>query len=186
MSNFQNNSQNSSQKKIFIRANFQIKAQQVRCITHTNENIGVVSFDYAMGLAREAELDLIQISYGQDGIPVCKITDYGKYKFELSKKQKETAKKQRESAIKIKEIKFHPNTSENDLKTKANKILDFINDGNKVKISIVFRGREMSHKEVGVEQLNKFLEFVPGLQIVGDVQMNGKIMTVMAEKRNAA
>jgi translation initiation factor IF-3 len=184
MNNFQNT--NSSQKKVFIRANFQIKAQNVRCINENNENIGVVSFDQAIRLAKEAELDLIQISYGQDGIPVCKITDYGKYKFELSKKQKETAKKQRESAIKIKEIKFHPNTSDNDLKTKANKIIDFVNDGHKLKISIVFRGREMLHKDVAIEQLNKFLEFVPGLQLSGDVQMNGKIMTVMAEKRTAA
>jgi translation initiation factor IF-3 len=184
MNNYQNT--NSSQKKVFIRANFQIKAQNVRCINEHNDNIGVVSFEQAMRLAKEAELDLIQISYGQDGIPVCKITDYGKYKFELSKKQKETAKKQRESAIKIKEIKFHPNTSDNDLKTKANKIIDFVNDGHKLKISIVFRGREMLHKDVALEQLNKFLEFVPGLQLAGDVQMNGKIMTVMAEKRTAA
>ena len=171
------------EKKIFIRANYQIKAKDVRCIDHENQNLGVISLNDAMSLAREHGLDLVQISNGNEGVPVCKIVEYGKYKYDLSLQQKEAAKKQRENAVKIKEIKFHPNTSENDLQTKASKTHEFLEDGDKVKISIVFRGREVLHKDVAMEQLNKFMDLVPGIQLSNDIQMSGRVLTVMAEKR---
>src|SRR5690554_4765412 len=100
-------------------------------------------------MALDAGLDLVQVSSGgRNSSPTCKILDYGKYKYQQSKNEKAAAKKQRENSVKIKEIKFRPTTDINDLRTKASKVQEFLNDGDKVKITIAFRGREVSHKEI--------------------------------------
>ena len=169
--------------KIFIPYNDRIKASHVRCIDSSNENIGVLPLEEAINKAFSENLDLVQISEGNEGIPVCRITDFGKYKFEFQKKQKEVAKKQRESIIKVKEIKLRPSTEDNDLKIKADKAIEFINDGDKVKIFIVFRGREMAHKELGYETLKKFLDFIPEKNVYNQ-SFQGKVLSTMIEKKS--
>lgn len=183
MSNFNNSKVNN--KRIFIPCNEKIRANRVRVIDSENNNLGVISFHEAMDRARNVSLDLVQISDGQEGIPVCKITDYGKYKFEFSKKQKENAKKQRESVIKVKEISFRPTTDLNDLQIKANKAVEFINDGDRVKVVVIFKGRELAHKEVGIENLNKFIGMVNNSQALSPPALLGKALSVILERKKS-
>jgi translation initiation factor IF-3 len=105
--------------------------------------------------------------------------DYTKYRYEQAKKKKEVDRKQRESAIKTKEIKFHPGTDKNDLRVKANKAAEILADGNRVKISILFRGRELSHREIGLATLNEFTALVPNLQLMGPPTTQGRILSVI-------
>ena len=153
------------------------------CIDSDGENIGVIHRDDAIKKAQEKELDLVMIADGKDGIPVCKIVEYGKFKYELSKKNREIAKKQRESVIKTKEIKFHPSTDENDLKNKASKVEKFLNDGDRVKVSITFRGREITHKNVGMDTLNKFISLVPNLELINEPFMQGRVLSVLCKRK---
>ena len=163
-----------------VYINDQIRATSVRCINKDNENIGVISLREAIRMAHNSGLDLIQISPSNDGIPICKITDYGKYKFELSKKQKERARKQRESIVKQKEIKFRPNTDINDLQIKARMASKFINDGCRVRVSIRFKGREMSHKYIAEDRFNEFLDYMDvGVNILNEPQIDGKVMVAL-------
>lgn len=180
MSNFNK----SRPAKFFIPYNDRINASKVRCIDADDTNIGLIDIDKALELAYSKELDLVQISDGgKEGIPVCKIINFGKFKFEFLKKQKETAKKQRESMIKVKEIKFRPSTDDNDLRVKANKVNEFISEGDKVKIGITFKGRELAHKEVAYETLTKFIGYVNNAQLVGDPVLMGRVLTVVLEKK---
>jgi translation initiation factor IF-3 len=119
-------------------------------------------------------------------VPICRIVEYGKFKYELSKKKKETAKKQRESTIKTKEIKFRPSTDENDLKTKADKVEKFLNEGDRVKITIMFRGREITHKEVGIETLNKFIDMIPNIELINEPSMQGRILSTLVGRKKEA
>lgn len=142
--------------------NREIRAKSVRCINSNNENLGIISTYKALNIAMEDDLDLVQVSpYKKNAVPTCKIMDYKKYKYELSKKEKLQAKKQRETAIKIKELKFRPVTSLNDMKIKAKKAAEFIENGYKLKVSIVFKKRrEASHKELAIGKLYDFLDLV--------------------------
>lgn len=168
-------------KKDFIPINFQIKAFKVKCINAQNEYIGLMDKKDAISLAKDSGLDLVQISFGKkDEPPTCKITDGGKYKYDLSKKNRENAKKQRESSVKIKEIKLRPNTDYNDLKTKAAKAFEFINDGDRVKISIAFKGREIQHKDIGLITLKNFVDMVPNMQLINEPLQQGKTISVFA------
>ena len=144
----------------FVIYNKGIRAESVRCIDSDNNNLGVISKNDALNKAYSASLDLVQISDGKDGIPICKIIDCGKYKYDLSKKKKEIAKKQRESVVKIKEIKLRPSTDINDLNTKANNAIKFLKKGDKVKVELRFRGRELGHKDIGKEVMLKFIDIV--------------------------
>lgn len=103
-------------------------------------------------MAHEAQLDLVEISPGADP-PVCRIMDYGKYRFELNKKQQAAKKKQKQ--IQVKEIKFRPGTDEGDYQIKLRNLIRFFNDGDKAKVTVRFRGREMSHKELGIDLLKR-------------------------------
>jgi len=132
----------------------------------------------AIKLAEESGLDLVQISYNKSG-SVCKIMDYGKYKYELSKKEKLMAKKQRESMVKVKEIKFRPSTDYNDLETKARNARKFLDDGCRVKVIIKFKGRELSHKDVARARLDEFVALLGEGVLVAPVQMDGKNMVSM-------
>lgn len=169
----------------FIPVGYRIKAKEIRCIDQTNNNLGVVDIKEGLRLASEAGLDLVQITpiQNKEAIPVCKILDFSKYKYDLSKKEKETAKKQRESAIKIKEIKFRPATADNDLKIKATQAEKFINEGSRVKISILHKGREMSHTQLGYDTLNKFLSMVPNMEFTSQPSMSGRFLSVMCGKK---
>ncbi|MDP2683523.1 MAG: translation initiation factor IF-3 [bacterium] len=143
--------------RIFINNN--IRASRIRCIDNNDENLGIITKVQALSLAELAGLDLVQISNGDD-IPICKIVDHGKYKYELSKKHRVQAKKQRESIVKTKEVKLRPNTEINDLKTKAKMARKFVEDGCRVKVVIYFKGRELQHKDLAPAKLDLFLNLM--------------------------
>jgi translation initiation factor IF-3 len=114
--------------------------------------VGIVSIDEALRIAEEAELDLVEISPNAEP-PVCRVMDYGKFKFELSKKAQQAKKNQKQ--IQIKEVKFRPGTDEGDYQVKLRNLTRFINDGDKAKVTIRFRGREMRHQELGGKLLDR-------------------------------
>ncbi len=174
---------NRPKKSNRVYVNRDIRASEVLCLDQNNENVGIISIGEAIRLAENEGLDLIQIS-STGGVPTCRITDYGKYKFELSKRNKERAKKQRESEKKKKEIKFRPNTDINDLQTKARTASKFITEGCRVRISIKFKGREMAHKYLAEDRFYEFLECMDvGVNILNEPQMDGKAMVALLAAR---
>jgi translation initiation factor IF-3 len=162
--------------------NRNIKSPQVLCIDADNMNRGLISINEALLLAESSGLDLVQISSGKD-VPTCKILDYSKFKYEIQKKDKAAKKKQRENAVKVKEIKFRPTTGENDLKIKAKQAQAFIDDGDKLKVTITFKGREMSHREVGHEALTKFLAMLTNASIEESPSMYGRNLSATVVKK---
>lgn len=125
-----------------LMINEQIRDKEVRLIGTEGEQLGIMSAKDAMKLAREAELDLVKIAPNAKP-PVCKIIDYGKYRYELARKEKEAKKKQK--TIDIKEVRLSPNIDTNDLNTKVNQARKFLSKGDKVKVTLRFRGRELAH-----------------------------------------
>ncbi len=146
------------------------------------QQLGIMSSREAMKLAEEAELDLVKIS-PKAKPPVCKIIDYGKYRYELSRKEKEAKKKQK--TIELKEIRLSPNIEANDLNTKMNAARKFIAKGNKVKITLRFRGREMAHISSSKHILDDFAEQMSDVAVVEKApkQEGRAISLVLAEKR---
>lgn len=138
-----------------LQINEEIRDREVRLISEDGEQLGIVPSREAQKMAEEKELDLVKISPNAKP-PVCKIMDYGKYKYELAKKEKEAKKKQK--IISIKEIRLTPNIEENDLQTKAKKANGFLKDEDKVKVSVRFRGRELGNTAAGREVLERFAE----------------------------
>ncbi|MCO5054460.1 translation initiation factor IF-3 [Thermomonas sp.] len=130
------------------RRNHEIRVPRVRVIGSNGEMIGVLSRDEALSMAEDEELDLVEIQPNADP-PVCKIMDFGKFKFEQQKKANEAKKKTRQ--VEIKEVKFRPVTDEGDYQIKMRKMREFLAEGDKIKVNIRFRGREMSHQELGRE-----------------------------------
>ena len=156
--------------------NEQIRDREVRVIGEDGQVIGIMSSRDALKLAKEAELDLVKIA-PQAKPPVCKIIDYGKYKYELARKEKEAKKKQK--TIETKEIRLSPNIDTNDLNTKVNQAKKFLQKGAKVKVSLRFRGREMAHKDVGREILNAFFEELKDVASVDKpAKMEGRSMVM--------
>ena len=145
------------------RVNDRIRANEIRLIGADGENAGVVTPERAMDMAFNAGLDLVEISPNANP-PVCKIMDFGKYKYEQQKRESEARKKQK--IIEIKEVKFRPNTDTNDYDVKMRNVFKFLENGDKVKVTLRFRGREMAHLELG----RKLLE-----RVADDVQEIGKI-----------
>lgn len=166
-----------SNNRVFINRN--IRAKEVRCIDQDEKNLGVIKTFEAISLAQAAGLDLVMISASDNKIPVCKIIDSGKYKYDMSKKQKDIARKQRESTVKVKEIKFRPTTDINDLKTKAKHAEKFLSDGCKIKVSIKFKGREMSHKNIAYDRIFEFVNLIGIAQVDENPRMDGRNMTCM-------
>jgi translation initiation factor IF-3 len=132
--------------------NKQITATQVRLIDEKGDNVGVVACQKAIEMARDVGLDLIEISPNVDP-PVCKISDFGKFKYEAQKKQSEARKKQK--ITDVKEVKIRPVTEEHDYQVKMRNMQRFIGHGDKVKVTMRFRGRELSHKELGIALMNR-------------------------------
>ena len=135
--------------------NEQIRDKEIRLIGEDGEQLGIMSAKDALKMAKEAELDLVKIA-PQSVPPVCKIMDYGKYRFEQAKREKEARKNQH--VVDIKEVRLSLNIDTHDFNTKLNNALKFIKHGDKVKVSIRFRGREMGHPEIGLEIMNRFAE----------------------------
>ncbi|TPQ26548.1 translation initiation factor IF-3 [Methylomonas sp. EFPC3] len=141
-----------SSKKDATRLNTEITARRVRVIGAEGEQVGVVSINEALQLAYDANLDLVEISPNADP-PVCKIMDFGKYQFEQNKKLQAAKKKQKQ--IQIKEIKFRPGTEEGDYQVKLRSLIKFLNEGDKTKITVRFKGRELTHRELGMDLLKR-------------------------------
>ncbi len=160
-----------------------IRAHEVRCID-AEGNHSVLSTLKALALAEQQGLDLVQISNGsRDEIPTCKILDYSKFKYEQSKKDKAVKKKQRENSVKIKEIKFRPSTGENDLKTKAKHAQEFMDEGHRIKVTIVFKGRELAYKDVARDTLDMFVGFLSDAVYEHEPSISGRFMSVMIAKK---
>lgn len=137
------------------RVNGEITSSKIRLVDENGEMIGVVTRFEGMQMAQKAGLDLVEVSPNAEP-PVCKILDYGKYKYEQQKKRAEAKKKQK--VVEIKEIQMRPGIDENDFQVKCRAIHRFIEDGDKVKITMRFRGREISHQEIGMEVLKRLCQ----------------------------
>ena len=162
--------------------NEQIRDKEVRLIGADGEQLGIMSAREAYKLAQEAELDLVKIAPGAKP-PVCKIIDYGKYRYELERKEKEARKKQK--TVELKEVRLSPNIDTNDLNTKMNAARKFISKGNKVKVTLRFRGREMAHVQASKHILDDFAEALADIAVVEKApKLEGRSMgMVLAEKR---
>lgn len=157
--------------------NEQIRDKEVRLIGEDGEQLGIMSAREAYRIAQEAELDLVKIAPGAKP-PVCKIIDYGKYKYELTRKEKEAKKKQK--IVEVKEVRLSPNIDTNDLNTKVNNAKKFILKGNKVKVTLRFRGREMAHVQQSKHILDDFLKLVGDIAVVEKpAKLEGRNMSMV-------
>ena len=138
-----------------MRRNDQIRVREVRPIGADGEQLGIVERNEALQMARDAGLDLVEVAATAEP-PVCRIMDYGRYKYESQKKKQEA--KKRQNVIQIKEIKLRPKTDEHEYQTKVNHIRRFIEDGDRCKVTIFFRGREIVHKDRGQTMLDRVVE----------------------------
>ncbi|MBW7565405.1 translation initiation factor IF-3 [Chromobacterium subtsugae] len=134
------------------RINGEITAREIRLVGKEGEQIGIVSLREAMALAEEGDVDLVEISPTAQP-PVCKLMDYGKYKYEMSKKRHEAKQKQKQ--VQIKEIKFRPGTDDGDYNVKLRNLVRFLTEGDKAKVTLRFRGREMAHQDIGLALLKR-------------------------------
>jgi translation initiation factor IF-3 len=161
------------------RVNDRITSNEIRLIGADGENVGVVTPAQAMVMAEEAELDLVEISPNANP-PVCKIMDFGKFKYEQQKREAEARKKQK--IIEIKEVKFRPNTDVNDYNVKMRNVTKFLENGDKVKITLRFRGREMAHQNLGRELLERVAKDVTEAEL-GKIEnfpkMEGRQMVML-------
>ena len=162
--------------------NEQIRDKEIRLIGENGEQLGIMSEKEAFKMAKEAELDLVKIAPTAKP-PVCKIIDYGKYRYELARKEKEAKKKQK--TVEIKEVRLSPNIEANDLNTKVNMAKKFIAKGDKVKVTLRFRGREMAHMQSSKHILDDFAEALADIAVIEKpAKLEGKsIMMVLTEKK---
>ena len=161
--------------------NEQIRAREVQLISDNGEKLGTVSITKALEIADEKKLDLVLVAPNSVP-PVCKIMDYGKYKFEQAKKEKEAKKKQK--VQETKEIRITPNIEEHDFNFKAKNIRKFIEDGNKVKITVRFRGREVNNVKMGENVLNKFVENLQDVAVAEKApKLEGKNLFIILAKK---
>lgn len=162
-----------------IKPNFlvneEIKFSQVQVIDENGEKLGKINTNTAIDMAADRGLDLVLVSPSQEN-PVCKMLDYSKYKFEMAKKAKEAKKKQK--VIEIKEIRLSPNIDKHDLEVKAKNTSKFLEAGNKVKISMRFRGRELNFINQGKEIMKSFQEMIENSQIEKEAKIEGKNLTM--------
>ena len=159
------------------RVNGRIRAAQIRLIGADGENVGVVTPERGMELAEQAGLDLVEISPNAEP-PVCKIMDFGKYKYETQKREAEARKKQH--IIEIKEIKFRPGTDTHDYDVKMRNVMKFLDEGDKVKITLRFRGREMAHQELGLQLLHRVADDVKDVAKIENMpRLEGRQMVMM-------
>ena len=165
-----------------LMINEQIRDKEIRLIGEDGEQLGIMSAKDALKMAKEAELDLVKIAPTAKP-PVCKIVDYGKYRYEQARKEKEAKKKQK--VTEVKEIRLSPNIDENDLNTKANQAKKFLTKGDKVKVALRFRGREMAHMATSKQILDSFFEKVSDVAVIEKpAKMEGSSMIMfLGEKR---
>jgi len=165
-----------------LRVNEGIKIREVRLITDDGDQRGIIPTKEALDLAQQAGLDLVEVA-PKANPPVCRIMDYGKYKFEQEKKTREAKKKQKQ--VKLKEIRMQPKIEEHDLDFKTKHIKEFLEEGNKVKVTIRFRGREMAHTELGREVLEDVLERLEdGYQVDRKPSLEGRFMSMVLSPKS--
>ena len=165
-----------------LMINEQIRDKEVRVISETGEQLGVMTSKEAMKLAEEAGVDLIKIAPTANP-PVCKIMDFGKYRYEQARREKEAKKKQK--TIEVKEVRLSPNIDTNDLNTKVNMARKFLSKGDKVKVTLRFRGRELAHVNTSKAILDEFAELLSDVAVVEKpAKFEGRSMIMfLAEKR---
>jgi translation initiation factor IF-3 len=157
--------------------NERIRAREVRLISPTGEQLGIKSLPDALSLAREMDLDLVEIA-PMANPPVCKILNHSKYLYELKQREKEARKKS--SNIVIKEMKYRPKIGGGDFDTKTRKVAEFLGEGHKVKITIMFRGREVAHPELGMKILNRIAEIIgASAKMEATPRLDGRNMTMV-------
>ncbi len=168
-----------------VRRNDEITTPQVRVIGASGEQVGVMSITDALARARESDLDLVEVAPNSDP-PVCRVMDYGKFVFEQNKKAQSARRKQKQTHVK--EIKFRPGTEEGDYQIKLRNLTRFLSVGDKTKVTLRFRGREMAHQELGVELLKRVQKDLEEVGIVEQhPQLEGRqmIMVIAPKKRPA-
>ncbi len=165
-----------------MRRNEEIESPEIRVIDASGEQAGVMPLEAAIELARKNGLDLVEVSPMVDP-PVCRIMDFGKYLFEQSKKAQSSKRKQKQ--VHVKEIKFRPGTEESDYQVKLRKLVSFLNNGDKTKVTLRFRGREMAHKELGENLLTRVRADLDDIAMVEQMpELEGRQMImVMAPKK---
>lgn len=164
--------------------NEEIRDREVRVIDQNGEQMGVMSIGAALSLAEERQLDLVKIAPGARP-PVCKLMDYGKYRFEQSKRDREIRKNQK--VITIKEVHLSATIDVHDMEVKTRQAQKFLADGNKIKVSIRFRGRQITHSEIGLEVMNQFAQAIADSGVVERKPMTeGRNMTMIVAPRDAA
>src|SRR5690625_3233371 len=165
------------------RINEAINAREVRLIDEDGEQVGIVPLDEALERASSVELDLVEIDPNAQPA-VCRIMDYGKHRFEQAKRQQAARKKQRQ--IQVKEVKFRPGTDEGDYQIKLRNVRRFLEDGDKAKITLRFRGREMAHQELGLRLLKRVEEDLGDLCVVDQrPRLEGRQMVMMLSPRKS-
>ncbi|MDP9023114.1 MAG: translation initiation factor IF-3 [Actinomycetota bacterium] len=167
------------------RLNEEIHEREVRLIGPDGDQIGIVSLAEALQFARQREMDLVEVAPQAQPV-VCRVMDYGRFKYQEAQRQKEARKKQ--SRIEVKEIKMRPKISDNDYSTKAGHVARFLKDGAKVRVTIMFRGREVTHPEIGKSHLDRLAEDMSDLATVESVPtVDGRNMVmVLAPRRERA
>lgn len=160
-----------------VRVNRRIRVPQVRLVDEEGNMHGVVSTDEALKMADDRGYDLVEVAPTASP-PVCRLMDFGQYKYEVAKKAKEAKKKQK--IIKLKEVKVRPKTDEGDLQTKCNNIRKFLDDGDKVKVTVFFRGRERAHMEVGYKVTDRMKEILgEDAELEKDASREGNSITMI-------
>ena len=174
------NTQNNNKGQ---RINENLRVREVRLIDDEGNQMGIVPTQEALKLAKEKDLDLVEVSPNANP-PVCKILDYGKYRFEQEKKLRDSKKNQK--VLKLKEIRMQPKIGSGDLDTKAKHIQEFLNEGDKVKVTIRFRGRELAHTELGYDVLNEVLKrLTSAYNIDKPAAMDGRNMSMTISAKAA-
>lgn len=161
------------------KINNQITAREVKVVSSDGKQLGLMPLNKAMQMAKDESLDLVQVSYSTPPF-VCRIMDYGKQKYEQSKKQKHT------KISELREIRVKPNIAENDLQVKLRQVRKFLSEGDKVKVTVVFKGRELSHFDLGWKLLQRITEDLKGLFTIEKqpIMEGAKVFTVLAPHKN--
>ncbi|HLS22204.1 MAG TPA: translation initiation factor IF-3 [Paenalcaligenes sp.] len=163
------------------RINGEIRAREVRLIDMDGEQVGIRSLDEALALAQEHEIDLVEIA-PQAKPPVCRLMDYGKFRYQEQKRQQEA--RARQKIVQVKEVKFRPATDEGDFNVKMRNVRRFIDDGDKVKVSLRFRGREMAHQELGMRVLERVRDEIEEIaQVESMPKLEGRQMVMVLAPR---
>jgi translation initiation factor IF-3 len=170
-------------KQIRVRINEMIRAKEIRVIDENGEQLGIMTPDQALARAQERDLDLVEVAPGVTP-PVCRIMNYGKFQYQKSKRAHDAKKHQK--IVTLKEVKFRPKTEEHDFQFKKNHIVRFLEDGDKAKATIVFRGREMTHQEIGRRLMDRLLADLAGIAEVEKApRMEGyALVAIFAPKKS--